>query len=358
MFEQLTALMPEGWEAQAKTLGALQRAREIKTPEDLLRLILLYLTEGKSFGGTSAILRMEGEWHLSKKAIWSRIGNSAEWLRWLCEHLCRRQGILVEKPAWLWGKNVCLVDGTEEVLRGSKKAYYMLHYGVDLFSLAMREMRLTDMKAGEKLANFTVFGRGDIVVGDRAYGTIPGMEYLRERGSDYVLRLRAGAFRVYDGEGEKVDPVGSFRNLAAGASASIAVKYRVNGVSVPVRLCAIRKDAESERAGLKRLKRRKQRKQQGKSPSAVESEWNKYIIVATSLGEEISAARVLELYRMRWEIELVFKRLKSLFQYGEVPMKRDKSARAWFYGKLLFAALCETLVNTGRFSPGRDEEPG
>ena len=103
MFEQLTALMPEGWEAQAKALGALQRAREIKTPEDLLRLILLYLTEGKSFGGTSAILRMEGEWHLGKKAIWSRIGNSAEWLRWLCEHLCRRQGILVEKPAWLLG---------------------------------------------------------------------------------------------------------------------------------------------------------------------------------------------------------------------------------------------------------------
>jgi IS4 transposase len=83
----------------------------------------------------------------------------------------------------------------------------------------------------------------------------------------------------------------------------------------------------------------------------VESEWNKYIIVATSLGEEISAARVLELYRMRWEIELVFKRLKSLFQYGEVPMKLDKSARAWFYGKLLLAALCETIVNTGRFSP-------
>jgi hypothetical protein len=67
-FEQLKELLPEGWEARAKALGALQRAREIKTAEDLLRLILLYLTEGKSFGGTSAIIQMEGEWHLSKKA--------------------------------------------------------------------------------------------------------------------------------------------------------------------------------------------------------------------------------------------------------------------------------------------------
>jgi IS4 transposase len=90
----------------------------------------------------------------------------------------------------------------------------------------------------------------------------------------------------------------------------------------------------------------------------VEREYNKYIIVATSLGEEVSAGQVVELYRMRWEIELAFKRLKSLFGYGEVPMKLDKSARAWFYGKLLLAALCETLVNKGCFSPSGAQFPG
>jgi hypothetical protein len=58
------------------------------------------------------------------------------------------------------------------------------------------------------------------------------------------------------------------------------------------------------------------------------------------------------------EVEPVFKRLKSLFQYGDVPMKPDKSARAWFYGKLLLAALCETLVNKGRFSPCEHKNAG
>ena len=43
-FKQVLRLLPEGWELKAKELGALQRAREIKTPEELLRLILLYLT--------------------------------------------------------------------------------------------------------------------------------------------------------------------------------------------------------------------------------------------------------------------------------------------------------------------------
>jgi IS4 transposase len=54
---------------------------------------------------------------------------------------------------------------------------------------------------------------------------------------------------------------------------------------------------------------------------------------------------------VRWQIELAFKRLKSLFQYNEIPVKLDQSARAWFYGKVFLTALCERIVNTGRFSP-------
>jgi IS4 transposase len=79
--------------------------------------------------------------------------------------------------------------------------------------------------------------------------------------------------------------------------------------------------------------------------------YNRYIIVATSFGEDVAAKSIMELYRMRWEVELVFKELKSLFGYNQIPSKLDTTARAWFYGKLLLAALCETIVNKGRFSP-------
>jgi len=65
----------------------------------------------------------------------------------------------------------------------------------------------------------------------------------------------------------------------------------------------------------------------------------------------VTASCIMELYRVRWQIEIAFKRLKSLFQYNDLPMHSGESAFAWFYGKLLLAALCETLVNTGRFSP-------
>jgi len=43
-FEQLLRMLPDGWEEKAGEPRALRRARGIKTPEELLRLILLYLT--------------------------------------------------------------------------------------------------------------------------------------------------------------------------------------------------------------------------------------------------------------------------------------------------------------------------
>ena len=65
-FEQVLRFLPEGWEAKAKELGAFKRARGIQTVEELLRLILLYLTEGKSFAGTSAITQLSGEAMIGK----------------------------------------------------------------------------------------------------------------------------------------------------------------------------------------------------------------------------------------------------------------------------------------------------
>jgi hypothetical protein len=113
-FEDLAAILPELWREKAKEPGALQRAREIKTPEDLLKLIFLYLTEGKAFGNISALLNMSGSYHLTKEAIYTRRCHRAEWQRWLGENLCRESLMLVEKPGWLEGKAVYVGDASDE----------------------------------------------------------------------------------------------------------------------------------------------------------------------------------------------------------------------------------------------------
>ena len=147
-FEELLHFLPEGWEAKAKELGALQRTREIKTAEELLRLIPLYLTEGKSFRGTSALVHLSGESELSDVAVLKRIRNSAAWLQWPRENIRRQAGLIITKPAWLKNKNVKVVDGSEDVKRGVRRQCYMPRYSLDLFTLVARELYVTDIKTG------------------------------------------------------------------------------------------------------------------------------------------------------------------------------------------------------------------
>jgi IS4 transposase len=81
----------------------------------------------------------------------------------------------------------------------------------------------------------------------------------------------------------------------------------------------------------------------------VAAEW---IMIVTSLNaEEFSTQDVVELYRLRWRIELAFKRLKSLIDLGGPPGKDPRSAKAWILAHLLMSLLLEPLVDAFEDSP-------
>ena len=126
--------------------------------------------------------------------------------------------------------------------------------------------------------------------------------------------------------------------------------YRQGKDYFPVRVCALGKSAEDIEKGTARVKASNSGKNRGKV-SELQSIYNKFIVVVTNLPEQITARQVLELYRMRWQIELVFKRLKSILDYDKLQAKTDLTSRAWLHCKLLTAAICELYVQRGVFSP-------
>jgi IS4 transposase len=214
----------------------------------------------------------------------------------------------------------------------------------------MKEMALTTTETGEKVSNFKNFGEKDMVIGDRAYCSKQGIEYLLGRGSDFLFRFGTKRFHVYNENGKAVNILGYFKGLTPGGSGEKTLYYEYEGEYKPLRFCVMRKTKEAEEKGLEAMRKTQMRKQRNKELSKAQMAYNRYVIVVTSIRDG-TCELILELYRQRWQIELVFKRLKSLFKYHEIPVHVEQSAPAWFYGKLLLVALCETWVNKGRFSP-------
>jgi IS4 transposase len=251
---------------------------------------------------------------------------------------------------------VYVVDASDEPVHGSDKADYRLHYAIGLFDLGMKEMALTTTETGEKVSNFKTFGANDIVIGDRVYCSIQGIEYLLGRKSGFLLRFGTRRFHLYNRHGRAVNILGYFKGLKPGGSGEKTLYYEYEGEYKPLRFCVMRKTKEAEQKGLETLRKARMRKHGNKELSKAQVAYNRYVIIATSI--DAAPELILDLYRQRWHIELAFKRLKSLFKYHEIPVHVEQSARAWFYGKLLLAALCETWVNKGRFSPSTEKRSG
>lgn len=344
--KEIEKYLPKDWKDAAKEKGALVRAREIKTAEELLEINLLYLTQGESFGVTSALLNLTTETHLTKKAVYTRIQNSWPWMKHMTEEMCRENAFIMEKPAWL-DRDVITADASDTSLRGSKASDYRLHCAFDIFKFEYRTIEITDIKTGEKLSHH-VIKPGEIVLADRIYGTIAGMEHVLESQGDFVLRYRTKAFKIYDEAGKQLDLPEHFKDLTPLETTSVYGFYYANGKRRPVRIVAMRKNREMI-ASSERKMIRKMSKQRGSKPSEEALKFNEYIVVATSL--DYTDEQILELYRARWQIEQVFYRLKSMYDFGNVPSKKPDTVKAWFYGKLFLAVLAETMMKRECFSP-------
>jgi len=165
------------------------------------------------------------------------------------------------------------------------------------------------------------------------------------------MRWNPAIFPVKTAAGKEFALLEHLRRLPKRGAGQWNVQFEYGGKMYALRLCAIRKN----RVAAERSRRKAERKAQrnGTQAQAESLELTGYILVLTSLpAENFSASQVLRLYRCRWQVELAFKRLKSLLGAGHVPKSDDESARAWMQAKILTSLLLERLLLEAKiFSP-------
>ncbi len=342
----LTRYFPPGWEAAARPLGAWRRSRSIPDPATLLRCLLVHLADGCSLTETAVRVRAAGWADVSAVALFKRLRAAEQWLRWLAEQLWRQA-----RPApAVRGRRVRVVDATTVDEPGRTGSVWRVHYVLNLADLQCDYFQLTSTAGGERFQRIPV-RRGDVLLGDRAYGTPPGVEHVCTAGGDVLARINLRMLPLWTAGGQRLGILTRLRTLRVGEVRAWPAWVETGKGRIRGQLVAIKRSAAATRRAQRQLCRRANRRQRQVSAAALESV--RYVFVWTSLPRrDYSPAAVMELYRLRWQIELTFKRMKSLLGLGQLPKRTDASARAWLHGKLFVALLIERLIEEASvFSP-------
>jgi len=345
-WETVLKMLPESLdlEATAKESKALVRKRKVKKAADLLRLVLAYAVCDWS-------LRLVGVWcavvqlgHLSDTAILKRLRQCPVWLGRIIALLLEEHHLsLPQYP----GVCVRLMDASVVSRPGSKGTDWVIHASFDLGRMCLDGLEVTDAHSGETMARYPARAN-EIRVGDRGYAYAKSMGPVLASGSGLVVRINWQSVPLQDQEGNKVDLIALLRSiLPQHPVVEQNVWMQTPQGRFPLRLTVAMLPQEAADRARQRV--RKAYRNKGKTPDARTLFAAGFTMVVSNLAPEPwPAEQVLHLYRLRWQVELLFKRLKSLLHLDHLRAQDPQLAQAYLLGKLLAALLLDRLTHQVR----------
>jgi hypothetical protein len=349
--------LPEDFDLEqtARTSGALVRRREVKCAADLLRLALGYGPCGMSLREAAAWATAMGIAALSDVALLKRLRRAASWLEQLSGAMLGARLEMTGRTQPPAGRVLRLVDGSSISRPGSQGTDWRLHAAYDLNTNQFSHLELTDNRGAEDLRRAPVQA-GEIRIADRFYGNGKAVRAMVEQGADVIVRAGWRKLKLWTPEGSRFDLFAALGTVTTPGSCQefpVVLDQAANLPGLPARLVVVRKTQEAgdkERQRLRRQAKRRGRELDPRSLIAAD-----YMILLTTLDpQEFSAAKVAACYRLRWQVELAFKRMKSLGHIDQLPAKDPDLARAWLYAHLIAALLIDDLTQDFLgFSPSK-----
>jgi hypothetical protein len=357
-----TSLLHQDWPATVERLGgtaalkesarktrAFLRGREFEDAIDMLRMILAYCLGDGGLRSTAAWAASIGLADVANTALLYRLRQSGDWLAWLVG-----QALASAAPKVSQGRPIRIVDATNVLKAGvaakTKNKLWRIHSAFDLPCERFGFFELTDEHGGERLDRAPVI-KGEIRLGDRVYMQPDRIAALLEAGADIVVRSGWRNARWLDANGAPVDLLAEFEKAASNGRIDSPIWIgRKSGPALALRLVAIKKPPQAAEAA--RSAAQRSAKKAGNAISEGTLTAAHWIILVTSLpADDFSTDDILALYRLRWRIELAFKRLKSLIGLKAPPGVDERSAKPYVLAHLLVILLLEPLIDEFEDSP-------
>lgn len=346
----LERFLPADLDEHARKHGAMRRRRgKISNAKQLLKILLMHIAGGLSLEQTVLRAEIKGIGKLNAMALHKRLCSAGQWLEALTAHLLEGIGPLItgKQNCVGLGRRVRILDGSTIQEPGATGSTWRLHYSLKLPQLCCDFFELTDNKGGESLRRLPVEA-GDLVLLDRAYNDRKAVAEVMDAGADVILRYNSGSFPLVDNKGKVFKLLKSLKRLKIGQIGEWKAYFEVGNRRIGLRVCALRKSPQAaQKAKAKTLAKASSNGRQVKRQTL---ELCNFIVVLTTVSEEeLSSFAVLEFYRTRWQVELAFKRLKSLLDLGQLPKSKEQSSLAWMQGKILTALLIERIMYEAQF---------
>jgi hypothetical protein len=317
---------------------------KVTSAEMLLRLILLHAGADLALRQTVAIVAQSGGPCVTQVWLHQKMRRAQPYLAALVE----RMTVDVEHDAspelWAGYEMLCL-DATTVSGPGAEGIDARIHAALRLHDLRICEVHVTDATGGETLRRFG-WTQGQLVIVDRGYSNAPGILHVVDQGADVLVRLNRGALPLYHDE-LVVDPLDWCRSLS-GHRVEERVVQIVHGEGrarrvLRGRLIGVRLPAKEAEEARERVRR-----EHGRGVTAEQLEAAAYVMLFTTVpSSRLSASRCVDAYRLRWQIELQWKRWKSLCHFDRLPNYRDDTIRSWLTAKVLLGLLLERIGSVG-----------
>ena len=335
LFEELLQDLPPETEQMARNFKAFVRAKKVKTPTQLLRMVLLYC------GLDKTLREIAGTWTalyepITDQSVAERLRACRPWVHALLQHMFPPT-LETTLPQTL---RFLVIDGSSIQAPGATGTDYRLHIMMDLRTLAFVEVLVTDVHTGETLKHFTL-GAGDVAVADRGYAQAQGLHATVQRGAAVIVRLNPFSVVLLTTTGALLSLPAALKRQPQATIRTIEVVLQGSGGQHEVRgwVHAYRLTAEQASRARQRCR---QRHKKG-TPTAESLFLAGWVLVVTTLAPPVlSAQAIMALYRCRWQVELAIKRWKSVLDADALRAKATGPlAEVWLYGKLLYALMLE-----------------
>ena len=324
-------------DSSARSHRALLRKRGVRSAADLLHLALLYGPGGLSLRGTASHAAEAGIADLCDVSLLDRLRKAPDFLADVLSHLLAAgDGVAVPDEQ----VRLSLVDGSTVSVAGSKGSDWRLHARYEPARGGFTDLHITEARTAEALTCVAV-RPGDVLVCDRGYARVRNFAYANSRNADFITRIGWRSLKLFDAAGQTFDLLAALPESGAGI---VEHQVHIGADRLPARLIIAPKPPEAVERQHTRLHRKACRNGSKTDPRTLRAAG--FLMLLTSLApERADAAAVVALYRMRWQIELAFKRLKSLGGFDELNARDPDLARAWLLAHLIAAVLIGTSLS-------------